>query len=239
MGSDGIDGEADPLEALLREVAADDAALEALRPSAAEERAQIEAAEAAIAATGGVANPKTRQAVMSIVHKWERFLERHAGEEGYDASEGPTVRLAVKFQTWGFFNRECFSTMGLDGMGDAWGQLSVPYYLAKYGFPIMGYEGWVGLTRDALERKCQPYVKELVANWGALKTLHVRGGMGNGRSLRKERWCDGLLRIAQDACRGELLRINRAVELVSEAMEEMGEMEDDGGGALRGASQEL
>ena len=38
------------------------------------------------------------------------------------------MRLAVKFQTWGFFNRECFSTMGLDGMGDAWGQLSVPYY---------------------------------------------------------------------------------------------------------------
>ena len=45
MGSGNFDGEADRLEALLREVAADDAALEALRPSAAEERAQIEAVQ--------------------------------------------------------------------------------------------------------------------------------------------------------------------------------------------------
>ena len=185
MGSGNFDGEADRLEDLLREVAADDAALEALRPSAAEERAQIEAAEAAIAATGGVANPKTRQAVMPIVHKWERFLERHAGEEGYDASEGPTVRLAVKFQTWGFFNRTNFSTVGLDGMGDSWGQLAVPYLLRKYVFVKRGYVGWAELDAEALHAKCRPYVAELRENWKRLKVTHVRAAW-HGRWARAQ-----------------------------------------------------
>ena len=39
---------------------------------------------------------------------------------------------------------------------------------------------------------------------------HVRAGTGNGRELKKERWCDGLLDAAQDACMAEELRVNRA-----------------------------
>ena len=33
---------------------------------------------------------------------------------------------------------------------------------------------------------------------------------GNGRGLKKERWTDGLIFVAQDACMAEQLRMNRA-----------------------------
>ena len=41
----------------------------------------------------------------------------------------------------------------------------------------------------------------------------MREGMGNVRSLKKERWYDGLLFRAQDVCMAdaEQLRVNRAV----------------------------
>ena len=38
----------------------------------------------------------------------------------------------------------------------------------------------------------------------------MRAGTGNGRELKKERRCDGLLYAAQDACMAEELRVNRA-----------------------------
>ena len=43
---------------------------------------------------------------------------------------------------------------------------------------------------------------------------HVRGGVDNGRTLSKDKWCDGLLFVAQDECMRERLRFNNK-ELLS------------------------
>ena len=96
-------------------------------------------------------------------------------------------------------------------MGDSWGQLVVPYLLPKYVFLRRGYVGWAELGAEALHLKCRPYVAELRDNWQRLMVSHKRAGTGNGREVKKERWCDGLLYRAQDCCMEELLRVNRAV----------------------------
>ena len=78
-------------------------------------------------------------------------------------------------------------------------------------FVKLGYVGWAGIDAEALYTKCRPYIADLRENWKRLKVTHVRAGTGNGRELKKERWCDGLLYIAQDACMAEEMRVNRAV----------------------------
>ena len=195
------------VEALLREAEAADAAARATLPTPEQERVIIAAAEALAGSEEGVP-AKSRAVVQRLVTKWLDFLEKHGAEYGWN---GPTLELARHFQTWGFFNRTNFSTVGLDGMGDSWGQLAVPYLLPKYAFVKLGYTGWAELGKEALDAKCRPYVAELRENWKRLKVTHVRAGTGNGRELKKERWCDGLLFRAQDRCMAELLRINRAV----------------------------
>ena len=100
-------------------------------------------------------------------------------------------------QIHGFNERKSYSTVGTTGMGDSWGELQVPYLLAKYVFPACKHAGWVGLREMALLEKCRPFTLELRANWQRLKVANVRAGTGNGRSLKKDRWCDGLLFRAQ------------------------------------------
>jgi hypothetical protein len=104
-----------------------------------------------------------------------------------------------------------FSSVGEGGMGDSWGALTVTYLLAKFVFPLMGHVGWTGLREAELLEKARPFSIELRVNWSRLKVSNVREGTGNGRSLKKDRWCDGLLCRAQDKCMEEMLRINRAV----------------------------
>ena len=125
--------EAEDLEALLRAAEAAEAAARATRPSAEEERRIIDAAEALAGSEAGVP-AKSRMVVLRLVTKWLEFLERHGAEYKWDARVGPTLELAKHFQTWGFFHRSNFSTLGCDGMGDSWGQLAVPYLLPKYVF---------------------------------------------------------------------------------------------------------
>ena len=116
------------------------------------------------------------------------------------------------WQTHGFKERRYeFSATGECGMGDSWGALAVPYLLAKYVFPLMQHVGWVGLREAELLEKARPYSLELRANWARLKVANVREGTGNGRSLKKDRWCDGLLFRAQVLCMAEQLRVNWAV----------------------------
>ena len=198
------------VEALLREADAADAAAQALLRTPEQERTIIAAAEALAGSEEGVP-AKSRAVVERLVSKWLDFLEKHGAQYGWDESVGPTMELTKHFQTWGFFNRTNFSTVGMDGMGDSWGQLAVPYLLPKYAFVKLGYKGWVELGAEELHVKCRPYIAELRENWKRLKVTHVRAGTGNGRELKKERWCDGLLYRAQDRCMQELLRINRAV----------------------------
>jgi len=97
-------------------------------------------------------------------------------------------------------------------MSDSWGALAVPYLLAKYVFPMLEYPGWVGLKEHELKEKSQPYALELRQHWAKLKVANVREGTGNGRSLKKDRWCDGLLFMAQDLCMADKVRVNRAVQ---------------------------
>jgi hypothetical protein len=137
------------IEALLREADAADAAVRATLPTAEEERAIIAAAEALAGSEAGVP-AKSRAVVERLVTKWLDFLEKHGNEYGWDESVGPTLEMAKHFQTWGFFNRTNFSTVGLDGMGDSWGQLAVPYLLPKYAFVKLGYVGWAELGAEAL-----------------------------------------------------------------------------------------
>ena len=206
VGGDGVVG------ALLSEFESELAALEALRStSAEEERARIDAAAAALDAAGGVANVKTRRIVENLCRQFKAFVAKHGEYYEYDAAVGPTVEFALQFQRYGFFNRDTYSTLGLDGLSDAWGEDQVPFYLAKFAFPMMKLPGWVGLDKEALYIRHRPYAQALRANWRALKTQGFRGGQGNDRSLVKERWCDGLMFVAQDACRREVLRVNRAV----------------------------
>ena len=117
----------------------------------------------------------------------------------------------LHFQTHGFKTRQNYSSLQSDGLGDSWGELAVPHLLAKFVFTELKNPGWVGLKADELADKCKPYALEARAHWKRLKVSHVRGGVDNGRTLAKDKWCDGLLFVAQDECMRERLRLNRAV----------------------------
>ena len=106
------------VEALLREAEAADAAARATLRTPEQERSIIAAAEALAGSKAGVP-AKSRAAVQRLASKWVDFLERHGTEYGWDESVGPTLELTKHFQTWGFFNRTNYSTVGVDGMGDS------------------------------------------------------------------------------------------------------------------------
>ena len=67
----------------------------------------------------------------------------HGEAYGYDADEGPSIELAVHFQSHGFKERKySFSTTGEAGMGDSWGALAVP----SRGRPVAGPSAGFGCT---------------------------------------------------------------------------------------------
>ena len=94
---------AEIVDELLRRAAEADAAAAATLPSAEEERATIAAAEALAGSEAGVP-AKSRKAVVGLENKWMEFLERHGDEYGFVEAEGPTLQLAIRFSTWGFFS---------------------------------------------------------------------------------------------------------------------------------------
>ena len=157
---------------LWRELQANVAAVAACYPSA--EALREEAAEAErLAARDGVP-PKTAAVVRSLMRRWSAFLEVHGDEYGFDVSIGPTVDLAVTFQTHGYHERLTFSTTEESGMGDSWGKLAVPYLLPRYVFPLMEHAGWTDLCTHELDALCLPYKRELRANWERLKVSHCK-----------------------------------------------------------------
>ena len=79
--------------------------------------------------------------------QWLRWLTEHGEAYEYDATVGPTVEHVLHFQTHGFKTRQNYSSLQLDGLGDSWGELAVPYLLAKFVFTVLKYPGWVGLHR--------------------------------------------------------------------------------------------
>lgn len=172
------------MDALLREADAADAAARATLPSPAQERAIIEAAEALAGSDAGVP-AKSRAAVVRLEAKRREFLAKHGAEYGWNEIIGPTLELAKHFQTWGFFHRKNFSTVGLDGMGDSWGELAVPYLLPKYAFVRLGYAGWAELDAEALHARCRPFVAELRENWKRLKVTHCVEAQAMAASSRR------------------------------------------------------
>ena len=121
--------------AVLRSVAEAEAATHALLPTAADVREQIDAAEKEACGDGGT-SAKSGGVIAQLQKLWREFAETHGDAYGLDASVGPTVDFVLHFQTWGFFNRTNFSTVGLDGMGDSWGQLAVPYLRTWALYPL-------------------------------------------------------------------------------------------------------
>jgi hypothetical protein len=214
----GGEGVALPEEVLLllRELDEADAAVARLVPSAEEVREQIDAAEKLAQSEAGTP-AKTEEVAQKMLRKWKLFVCEHGVAYGLDTTRGPTSEFVLRFQTWGFRNRSTYSPVGLDGMSDSWGERMVPYLLPKFVLTRdeLGYSEWRGLEYEALIEKCRPLCHALKENWKRLKVSHVRAGTGNGRTLKKERWCDGLLFKAQDLCMAEKLRVNRAITRLS------------------------
>ena len=67
---------------------------------------------------------------------------------------GPTVDLAVTFQTHGYHERVTFSSTEESGMGNSWSKLAVPYLLPRYVFPLMKHAGWIDLRTHELDALC-------------------------------------------------------------------------------------
>ena len=79
----------------------------------------------------------------SVRNKWVDFL---ASELGADiaarlaAGGAPTVQDAKDFSSWVYSTRKYWSRVGRTGIGDSMGLRQIPYMLAKFVFPLMGYE---------------------------------------------------------------------------------------------------
>merc|ERR1719197_683189 len=74
----------------------------------------------------------------------------------------------------------------------------------------MKYEGFVGLTLSEASAKNMEYRHALKDHWKALK-VQRQDAKGEGGSLVKKKWDDGLYFMAQDVCIQDTLRPNRAV----------------------------
>ena len=151
------------------------------------EQLREEAAEAERLAQRDGIPPKSAAVIHSLKRRWVAFLETHGDEYGFDAAAGPTIELAVTFQTHGYHERLTFSTVDDSGMGDSWGKLAVPYLLARYVFPLMEYAGLTDLRVHELDVLCLPYKKELRANWDRLKVSQV-AARSRSRARESREW---------------------------------------------------
>tara|TARA_B110001452_G_scaffold118069_1_gene97932 strand:- start:485 stop:898 length:414 start_codon:yes stop_codon:yes gene_type:complete len=86
--------------------------------------------------------------IEALKNKWELLVELHDELTGdrYSFDREPTVDLAERFVTHSFEE---------NGMNDFWGERVVPYKLAKFVFPLVGYPSWVGLGEPELWRRCR------------------------------------------------------------------------------------
>ena len=105
--------------------------------------------------------------IEALKNKWELLVELHDELTGdrYSFDWEPTVDLAERFVTHGFYE---------NGMSDSWGEQVVPYKLAKFVFPPVGYPSWVGLGEPELEEMQKPYKIALVRQWRSLKASRIR-----------------------------------------------------------------
>merc|ERR1711924_468751 len=90
------------------------------------------------------------------------------------------------------------------------GLRQIPYMLAKFVFPLMKYDGYVGLTLAQAAVKNAEFCRELAEHWKALKTQETDAST-EGRSMVKKKWDDGVYFLAQDRCMADTARPNRAM----------------------------
>lgn len=149
-------------------------------------------------------------------NKWIKWLDSAHGAEvkARLAAEGgaPTVEEAKLFSTWVYSTRQMYAPNGAKGCSDAYGLLQIPYMLAKLVFPLMKYDGFVGLTLAEAKAKNQAYVHELKEHWKALKVAE-EDPAHQGSSMSKQKWDDVVYFLAQDRCLADMrVRPNRAVQ---------------------------
>ena len=145
-------------------------------------------------------------------NKWVAFLESLNGKDiaaRLAVGGAPTVDEAKAFSSWAYSTRDRWSRVGRVGMSDSMGQRQVPYMLAKYVFPLMKYDGYVGLTLAQAAVKNAEFCHELREHWKALKTQQVDAST-EGCSMAKKKWDDDLYFMAQDLCMADSARPNRA-----------------------------
>ena len=105
-------------------------------------------------------------------NKWVKWLASEHGKgvaARLAAGGAPSVEEAKLFSTWVYTTRQAYSSVGRRGGGDSYGLLQIPYMLAKFVFPLMKYEGFVGLSIAQAAAKNQEFCHELKEHWRALK----------------------------------------------------------------------
>ena len=114
--------------------------------------------------------------IEALKNKWELLVELHDELTGdrYSFDREPTVDLAERFVTHSFEE---------NGMNDFWGERVVPYKLAKFVFPLVGYPSWVGLGEPELEEMQKPYKIALMRQWRSLKASRIRSVQQRQRVL--------------------------------------------------------
>jgi len=175
------------------------AAAAASCPSQAEEAARIDATHARAKERGKVEKTAGESgAAGNLKRKWERWLASPHGEAVADrlksSGGAPTVEDVKRFSTYTYEHRDRYSCVGRKGGGDSYGELQIPYMLGKFVFPLMGYEGWTGLSLAEAKAKNSPLCQELRDHWKALK---VDDEAPTGHDLEKKKWDDQLYFLAQ------------------------------------------
>ena len=88
-----------------------------------------------------------------------------------------------------YSTRQAYSPVGRKGGGDSYGLLQIPYMLAKFVFPLMKYDGYVGLTMAQAKAKNQEYCHELKEHWKSLKVREPDASVVRVRRLERDRFC--------------------------------------------------
>ena len=125
--------------------------------------------------------------------KWLAFLSQSESGKAIAArlvtGGAPSVDDAKAFSSWVYSIRERWSRVGRKGVSDSQGLRQIPYMLAKFVFPLMTYEGYVGLTVAQAAVKNGEFCRELAEHWKALKTQETDAGVVRSSVLHRAVAC--------------------------------------------------
>ena len=190
------------------------AQVQALRPTAEQQQAEIERVQQRALEFGMVEKTAGKSGVAGSMQRgWKKWMKSPLGAQAaarVTAGESPVLEDMKAYQTYKYLNRETYSSVGRQGCGDSVGSLQIPYMLGKFVFPLMGYAGWTGLSLAEAKAKNKPLADALRDNWKALKVQQPDASL-EGHAQPKKKWDDQVYFMAQDSCMADILRPNRAV----------------------------